>query len=89
VSLDFKSKAGLRTTLLKTQVKNAVTMSPVDTGRLRAGWKISRESKTMWRITNKTPDTLFQEYGTSRQKGREMLGLRSGRFVREVIGRIK
>ncbi|WP_086348787.1 HK97 gp10 family phage protein [Candidatus Enterococcus clewellii] len=74
---------------LEVQLENAITISPVDTGELKRSWKLNRNSKNSWTVKNTCDHAIFQEFGTYKQAGREMWGLRSGRWTVEVIGRIR
>ncbi|GFH39852.1 HK97 gp10 family phage protein [Lactococcus insecticola] len=74
---------------LAVQVANAETLSPVDTGELKASWVLKRDSTKSWTVKNTSDHALFQEFGTYKQAGREMFGLRSGRWKSDVIKRIK
>jgi len=82
---------------LDKQVENAITLSPVSTeatrpggphGQLKAGWKLSGGG-TRYKISNHVNHTAFQELGTRKQSGREMLGLRSGRIVKDIVNRVR
>jgi hypothetical protein len=57
--------------------------SPVDTGRLSANWR-SRFDGTSGEIINATPYAAYQEFGTIKQAGREMIGWRSGTTGRRI-----
>lgn len=74
---------------LEVQLQNAITISPIDTGELKRSWKLTRNGKSRWIVKNTCDHAIFQEFGTYKQSGREMWGLRSGRWIVEVVGRIR
>lgn len=82
---------------VKKQVDIAVRLSPVSTeatrpggphGELKKKWKLSGGGKH-YTVSNSANHATFQEIGTRYQSGREMLGLRSGKIVNDIINRVK
>lgn len=71
---------------VKEQTADAQKLSPVDTGKLRSNWR-SSGGGNHYRIENMTNYASFQEFGTHKQVGREMLGLRSERVAQDIVNK--
>lgn len=56
----------------KVAIKTLRQNTPVDTGRLKAGWKVVKEGHG-FRITNETPYAVFVNMGTRNMAPRRML----------------
>lgn len=56
-------------------IRDEVTArTPRRTGRLAAGWQVSRVRPGTWRVSNEVPYGRFVEYGTRHQPARPFLG---------------
>lgn len=67
---------------------DAVRATPVRTGTLQAGWSVSvEESKklTVVSIENTVPYAMYVEMGTSKMRGKEMLGIRTGKIYSKIM----
>lgn len=51
----------------------AIIRSRVDTGQMRAGWRVQRESLYEWLISNAVIHTIFNEFGTRYMSAQPML----------------
>ena len=57
------------------QLTDAITAStPVETGKLRAGWHMVKNSDSNWVIANDVPYARYVEYGTRHMAARPMMG---------------
>ena len=67
---------------------DAVRATPVRTGTLQAGWSVSvKECKnlTVVSIENTVPYAMYVEMGTSKMRGKEMLGIRTGKIYSKIM----
>ena len=67
---------------------DAIRATPVRTGTLQAGWSVSiEESKNMTvvSIENTVPYAMYVEMGTSKMRGKEMLGIRTGKIYSKLM----
>ena len=53
---------------------NAAARTPVETGRLRGGWKVGKTRDGGREVSNDVPYARFVEYGTKHNQARAMLG---------------
>ena len=67
---------------------DAVRATPVRTGTLQAGWSVSVEGSkklTVVSIENTVPYAMYVEMGTSKMRGKEMLGIRTGKIYSKIM----
>ena len=67
---------------------DAVRATPVRTGTLQAGWSVSVEDSkdfTVVSIENTVPYAMYVEMGTSKMRGKEMLGIRTGKIYSKIM----
>lgn len=53
--------------------RGAMIRSRVDTGQMRAGWRVQREALYEWMISNAVLHTIFNEFGTRYMSAQPML----------------
>lgn len=65
------------------QVQRARYLAPVKTGNLKSSWVSNFQTKEGY-IKNGAKYAAYQEFGTRFQRGKEMIGWRSGTTAKEI-----
>ena len=64
--MNLKTEQGIKELAFFAKEK-IMAITPVDTGRCRAGWRMNQETPLSWIIDNPVEYTIYLEYGHSKQ----------------------